>query len=162
MIQSKLTLLMLITTKTITFNECLLYARLYAMHLTFTDQVILLMIPRSRFYYLLFFIIKNKAEKQRFRNMCQFLSQQRPGLKAGQLAPRIPPLVLVKDWLGYESHTQKYEQDANCKYSWYFITYTAYFRTQTPFWWQKYVSPVKELDCFLLVLVQRESTKIIN
>lgn len=49
--------------------------------------------------------------------MCQFLRQQRPGLKAGKLAPESLPSALGKDWLGNEPHTQKYEQDAKCKYS---------------------------------------------
>lgn len=70
--QSKLTLL-IITTRTTTFNEYLLYARLCAMHLTFTDQLILLIITQSGFYYLFYFIVANtsKTEKLSFRNMHQ-------------------------------------------------------------------------------------------
>lgn len=70
--QSKLTLL-IITTRTTTFNEYLLYARLCAIHLIFTDQLILLIITQSGFYYLFYFIVANtsKTEKLSFRNMNQ-------------------------------------------------------------------------------------------
>lgn len=54
-----------------TFNEYLLCARLCARHLTFTGQLILLIITQNGFYYLLYFIVESKTEKQSFRNMHQ-------------------------------------------------------------------------------------------
>lgn len=58
-----------------TFLEYLIYARLCAMHLTFSDPLILLMIPQSRLHYLLHFIIENETEEQRFRNVCPLAIQ---------------------------------------------------------------------------------------
>lgn len=88
------------------------------MHLTFSDPLILLMIPQSRLHYLLHFIIENETEEQRFRDsdskMCARLQASKDqDWKLDSLPSEPLLLILLRDWLGNESNMQHYTQDAH-------------------------------------------------